>query len=97
MYPNDQGFWIVKVLRESVDSEEGLRAYMNVLLRGNEAVRKYRLTKVVEHWNITPGDGHVYFARAEGFGSGPGAEGGCKTLPPAVGARRSLFTHACLQ
>ena len=34
---------------------------MNVLVRTNAVVMKYQLVKVVEHWNVRPGDGHVYF------------------------------------
>lgn len=67
VYPNDKGFWIIQVLLNSVDAEEGLIAYMNILTHGNTVVRKWKLTKVVEHWNITPGDGNIYFARTPPF------------------------------
>lgn len=55
-------YWMVKVALDSVDSAHGLTAYFAVLLRNDDRVRAYRLTKVVEHWNITPGDGNIYFA-----------------------------------
>lgn len=62
LYENMEQCWMVKVALESVDSPHGLAAYVAVLLRNNGIIRSYRLTKVVEHWNITPGDGNVYFA-----------------------------------
>ena len=34
---------------------------MNIFARTNEVVAKYSLKKVVEDWNVTPGDGHLYF------------------------------------
>ena len=62
LYENVDQCWMVKVALHSVDSPHGLAAYLAVLLRNDGRVRSYRLTKVVEHWNITPGDGSVYFA-----------------------------------
>jgi hypothetical protein len=62
LYENMDECWVVKVALETVDSPHGLAAYASVLLRNDDRVRAYRLTKVVQHWNITPGDGNVYFA-----------------------------------
>ena len=45
----------------TLDSEPGLGAYMNVFARTSEVVSKFMLKKVVEDWNVTPGDGHLYF------------------------------------
>ena len=64
LYVNDRGFWVLKVALESVESEAGLIAYVNVMLRRHAAVAPVRLAKVVEHWSVTPGDGHIYFASA---------------------------------
>jgi len=61
IYANEEEQWVIRFLISSVDSEEGLVAYMNVMLRCNAVVQKYKLTKVVEHWNVKPGDGHLYF------------------------------------
>lgn len=64
VYENIDACWMIKVSLSSVDSPHGLAAYFAVLLRNNGLVRSYRLTKVVEHWNISPGDGNVYYACA---------------------------------
>merc|ERR1712205_203011 len=34
---------------------------MNVFARSQHIVSKFQLRKVVEDWNVTPGDGHLYF------------------------------------
>ena len=52
---------VVAFLLETVDSDEGLLAYMNILCRCNEMLNKHKLKKVVEQWNVRPGDGRVYF------------------------------------
>lgn len=64
LYDNERQFWIVVVGLESVDRPAGLAAYMSLLLQANNVVRAYRLSKVVEHWDITPGNGNAYYARA---------------------------------
>jgi len=62
IYPNEEELWVVRiVLDEGVDSVTGLQAYMNTFLRTNPIVQKYQLVKVVEHWNVQPGDGCIYF------------------------------------
>ena len=45
----------------TLDSEPGLGAYMNVFSRSHHVITKFMLKKVVEDWNVTPGDGHLYF------------------------------------
>ena len=40
---------------------QALVAKKFVLVRTDPIVLKYHLTKVVEHWNIKPGDGYMYF------------------------------------
>lgn len=64
LYDNERQFWIVVVGLRSVDRPAGLAAYMSLLLQANDVVRAFRLSKVVEHWDITPGNGNAYYARA---------------------------------
>lgn len=52
---------VVRFELSTLDSEPGLGAYMNVFSRSHHVVSKYQLRKVVEDWNVTPGDGHLYF------------------------------------
>ena len=52
---------VIRFELATLDSEPGLSAYMNVFSRSHRVVYKYMLKKVVEDWNVTPGDGHLYF------------------------------------
>jgi len=52
---------VVRFELATLDSEPGLSAYMNVFSRSHRVIGKYLLKKVVEDWNVTPGDGHLYF------------------------------------
>eukprot|EP00873_Tetraselmis_striata_P005526 jgi/Tetstr1/425790/TSEL_001573.t1 len=62
IYPNEEELWVVRmVLDDGVDSVMGLEAYMNTFLRTNKLIQEYKLTKVVEHWSVQPGDGCVYY------------------------------------
>ncbi|KAG1667737.1 hypothetical protein FOA52_016176 [Chlamydomonas sp. UWO 241] len=61
VFENDEDCWVMRVPLESVDSEAGLAAYMNVFMRCDAKVNDYRLTKVSEFWGTSPGDGGVYF------------------------------------
>ena len=61
VFPNEDEQWVVRFKLDTVDSEAGLVTFMNVLVRTDPIVLKYHLTKVVEHWNIKPGDGYMYF------------------------------------
>lgn len=45
----------------TLEEEPGLIAYMNVLAASHEMVSRHKLKKVVEDWNVMPGDGYVYF------------------------------------
>ena len=90
LYDNASEFWIVVVGLCSVDRPAGLAAYMHLLLQANDVIRAFRLTKVVEHWDITPGNGNAYYARAL-LGS--------SVLPPHVQLRHAcvlLSIRACL-
>ena len=57
----DDEHLVIRFELSTLDSEPGLVAYMNIFARTNEVVAKYMLKKVVEDWNVTPGDGHLYF------------------------------------
>merc|ERR1739838_991363 len=52
---------VIRFELSTLDSEPGLVAYMNIFARTNTTVQDYLLKKVVEDWNVTPGDGHLYF------------------------------------
>ena len=60
IYVNDREEWVLRFQIDTVDYEPGLVAYMNTLLR-NELVNKHSFTKVVESWNVAPGDNFIYF------------------------------------
>lgn len=62
IYSNAQGNWVVRFSLDSVESPAGLTVYMNVLLRCNPLVVKLQMSRAVEHWNVMPGDGFLYFA-----------------------------------
>merc|ERR1740138_61551 len=52
---------VVRFELATLDAEPGLGAYLNVFARSAHVVSKFQLKKVVEDWNVTPGDGHLYF------------------------------------
>lgn len=52
---------VVRFELATLDSEPGLVAYMNMFARSAPAINGNMLRKVVEDWNVTPGDGHLYF------------------------------------
>ena len=57
----DDEHLVVRFELSTLDSEPGLVAYMNVFARSAHVISKYQLRKMVEDWNVTPGDGHLYF------------------------------------
>jgi len=57
----DDEHLVVRFELSTLDSEPGLVAFMNMFARSNSVVNKLMLRKVVEDWNVTPGDGHLYF------------------------------------
>jgi len=57
----DDEHLVVRFELSTLDSEPGLVAYMNMFARSNAVVNNLMLRKVVEDWNVTPGDGHLYF------------------------------------
>jgi hypothetical protein len=52
---------VVRFAMSTLEEEPGLIAYMNVLAASHAVVTDNRLRKVVEDWNVTPGDGYLYF------------------------------------
>jgi hypothetical protein len=52
---------VVRFELSVLETAPGLQPYMNAFARGNFVVTKYMLKKVVEDWNVTPGDGMLYF------------------------------------
>lgn len=52
---------VVRFEMDTVDSERGLQAYMNVLASTGDIVMQYNLKKVVEDWHAQPGDGYLYY------------------------------------
>ncbi|GLI59434.1 hypothetical protein VaNZ11_001318 [Volvox africanus] len=61
IFENEHDCWVVCFQEETVDGLDGLAAYMNVFIRTNRVATEYRLTKVVEFWGSSPGDGCVYY------------------------------------
>jgi len=93
IYPNEDEQWVVRfVLNEAIDSEAGLTAYMNCLLRTNPIVLKYQLTKVVEHWDIFPGDGCAYYTVRPPWVAQPKVEA-FFTLHPEERDLQTLLQH----
>jgi len=52
---------VVRFDYSTLEAEPGLGAYMNVYARSNHVISKFGLKKVVEDWNVTPGDGYLYY------------------------------------
>ena len=52
---------VVRFELESVDSERGLHAYMNVFAETGDVPTQYTLTRITEDWHSKPGDGYLYY------------------------------------
>ncbi|KAG2454942.1 hypothetical protein HYH02_000770 [Chlamydomonas schloesseri] len=61
IFENEHDCWVVCFQEATVDSLEGLAAYMNVFIRSNPLATELKLNKVVEFWGNTPGDGCAYY------------------------------------
>ncbi|KAG2440186.1 hypothetical protein HXX76_004299 [Chlamydomonas incerta] len=61
IFENEHDCWVICFQEASVDSLEGLAAYMNVFIRSNPLATEFKLNKVVEFWGNTPGDGCAYY------------------------------------
>ena len=85
IYSNSQGHWVVRFSLDTVESAGALAAYMNVLLRCNPLVLKLQMARVVEHWNVMPGDGFLYFTLRP-----PWARISPRPLPQFPGAAKIL-------
>jgi len=59
--PTEEGNIAVKFEVNSVPTEQGLTAYMNVFCNSHRIALKYALQKVVQDWNSKPGDKGIYF------------------------------------
>jgi len=53
IFENQQDSWVLKINLSTVESLDGLLAYMNVFVRCNKIVNQYRLTKVGTVQNLT--------------------------------------------
>jgi hypothetical protein len=53
IFENPQDSWVLKINLSTVESLDGLLAYMNVFVRCNKIVNQYRLTKVGTVQNLT--------------------------------------------
>lgn len=51
----------IRFKEETIESEHGLIAYMNIFIQSHRIASKYKLQKVAEDWNTKPGDGGLYF------------------------------------
>jgi len=46
---------------DTVESERGLKAYMNVFSATNDSIAEFQLQRAIEDWGTKPGDGWLYF------------------------------------
>ena len=60
---NPDSFIEIKFDQKSVDTELGLKAYMNTLISTHEVIAQFELRKVLQFWG-TKRDNHVYFMLA---------------------------------
>jgi hypothetical protein len=51
----------IKFKSDTVESVEGLHAYMNVLMANDDHVNEYKLRKVVQNWDLTDAEGNIYY------------------------------------
>lgn len=60
---NPDSFIEIKFDQKSVDTELGLKAYMNTLISSHEVISQFSLRKVIKFWGFKD-DKHVYFMLA---------------------------------
>ena len=60
---NPDEFIEIKFEKSSVDTELGLKAYMNTLLKTHEVVSQFLLQRVLQYWGYTDAN-HIYFMLA---------------------------------
>ncbi len=61
IFTNKQQEWVIRFNLESIESEHGLSAYMNVFIRCNEVIIAHNLTKVSDQWSYKPDENHIVF------------------------------------
>ena len=60
---NPDNFIEIKFDKKSVDTEKGLKAYMNTLIKSHDVISQFNLRRVIKFWGYEMG-GHVYFMLA---------------------------------
>jgi len=61
---NPEDFIEIKWKAETIESAEGLHAYMNVLVQTDTHVGQFKLRKVVQNWDIVDEEGNIYYQLA---------------------------------
>ena len=60
---NPDSFVEIKFDQRSIDTDLGLRAYMNTMLTTHEVISQFNLKKVLKYWGYKD-DRHIYFMLA---------------------------------
>lgn len=60
---NPDSFIEIKFDRKSIDTEKGLKAYMNTLIKQHEVISQFNLRRVIKFWGHKDNE-HVYFMLA---------------------------------
>ena len=60
---NPDSFIEIKFDQKSVDTDHGLKAYMNTLIKSHEVISQFNLRRVIKFWGYKL-KGHVYFMLA---------------------------------
>ena len=60
---NPDSFIEIKFDQKSVDTEHGLKAYMNTLIKSHDVISQFNLRRVIKFWSYKL-KGHVYFMLA---------------------------------
>ena len=61
---NPEDFIEIKWKAETIESAEGLHAYMNVFVQTDAHIGQYKLRKVVQNWDIVDEEGNIYYQLA---------------------------------
>lgn len=51
----------VRFVVDQIDSEDGLKAYMNTLILKSDRLNQYNLHRDITKWGINGGDGYIYY------------------------------------
>lgn len=60
---NPDSFIEIKYDKKSVDTDLGLKAYMNTLITAHEVISQFNLKRVLKYWGFNDGS-HIYFMLA---------------------------------